>query len=247
MATQDKHNHHKQPRYFLKGFSLPPSYPHQKDRDIWVYKKGEPFKVGVNPSLEPVSKIGYSRDFYAFKKDDETLDFNTYENQLMKDFEQPGQPVMEKIRNFEEITTEEKDVFAKYVGSTITRGDWWRRVGEKALADSVEQVSEPVLKMIQSDEKRELLRKLINERAERLRNGELMKAGMIRKALDVSEILKLMVWRFVVVPKGMFYITSDKPIHYYYLQKPESELVFPLSSNVTLSLSWQDSLPAGHR
>ena len=101
------------------------------------------------------------------------------------------------------------------------------------------------MKLIQSDAKRDSLRKLIANRGEEMGAGELMKASMIRKANDVSEILKLMVWRFIVVPDGMFYITSDKPIHYYYLQKPDSELIFPLSSNVTLSLSWQEFIPAG--
>ncbi len=67
---QDKHRHHKQPQFYLRGFAADISHMYQRVPDIYVYKKGENFRDGVNLSLESIKDAGYGEDFYAIKKSD---------------------------------------------------------------------------------------------------------------------------------------------------------------------------------
>jgi hypothetical protein len=240
--TETKRRHHKLPQHFLKGFALPTSYAHQKIPDIWVYRKGEPYLSGKNPELMSVKDAGFEMDYYAYKTDEGDIDFEKYENILMSDFENPALPVLGKIRNMEAISEIERSIFARYVGSMITRGDWWRQVGDKALADSITEISEKYFTLVKDETLREKIRVAIEFSESKLKEGELRKSGIVRQALRVAAIFEQMVWRFVVAPKMMFYVTSDKPVFYRRLQDFDSELVFPISSRVTLSLSWQRSL-----
>ena len=245
---QDKHRHHKQPQSFLRGFAYAGTNNYQKVPDIYVYKKGVKYEDGINPSLESIKETGYGTDFYAFKKADGTEDFNTYENILMRDFEQPAQAVLEKVRRLEEIDDNERAIFLRYVASMITRGDWWKEVSEKALASSKISVKQEFLDKfkdkIYKNYTQEELDKIIEDVADSVRNSERGNEGMIRKAKDLTEILKKMNWRFLIAPENLPFLTSDKPVYYFNLDKPESELIFPVSSKITLSLSWKEIISA---
>jgi hypothetical protein len=120
---EDKHRNHIQPKFYLKGFAAESSNPYQRVPDIWVYKKGEPYVRGQNPYLDSINNVGYGEDFYAFQDSDGKTDFNKYENLLMKNFEQPANPVIEKIRKFEEIDENEKIILSNYIASMILRGE----------------------------------------------------------------------------------------------------------------------------
>ncbi len=245
ILQNQKRRHHKLPQSYLKGFAAPVSYIHQKVPDIWVYRKNCDLSQGRNPELISVKETGYEKDFYAFEKETGEIDYQQYEDMLMREFENPAMRVLTKIRNLQDITDKEKQIFARYTGSMITRGDWWRGVGGNALAAAVQDVSQRYLNMIPNEAAKGWLSKIIDERSAALGRGEIFNQGVIRKANDVAEILEQMVWRFVVVPKGMFFVTSDKPIIYWRLQDPDSELIFPISSQVMLSISRQRSLQPG--
>lgn len=241
-VPKPKRRHHKLPQSFLKGFAAPLSYQHQKVQDIWVYRKECELIEGRNPELMSVKDTGYETDFYAFETQDGITDFQKYEDMLMKDFENPALPVLAKIRNLEDIGADEKRTFARYTGSMITRGDWWRRVGEKALTDAIEQVSDKYFNTIPGGPAKEQIRKIIDGRASALRKGEIFNQGVIRKANDVAVILEQMMWRFVVAPANMFFVTGDKPIVYWRLLDDDSEVIFPISTQVMLSISWYANL-----
>jgi hypothetical protein len=242
MRKQDKHNHHKLPRHFLNGFAAESTYTYQKSKDIWVYRKGEPFANGINPSLQPISETAASTDFYAYERKDGSTEFNHYEDLLNSDFEKPGEPILEKIRRFEPLDMKEQIVFSRYVGSMVTRGDWWRGISEKALEESTAGLKESLIEEIGEDSK-EKLTTLLYEQVQSLRRGELFNQNIIRVAKNAAIIFNKMTWRFLTPPVGMYFLTCDKPVSYFFLDRPESELIFPLSSKVTLSLSWQPTLP----
>jgi hypothetical protein len=244
---QDKHRHHKQPQSFLKGFAAAGNQ-YQKKPDIWVYKKGRKYQDGINPSLESVKNTGYGEDFYAFVNEDGNKDFNKYENLLMKEFEQPAQAVLERIRNLEEINEVESKLFIKYVASMAVRGDWWREVTDKAFADATLKIKHEFYSKhktkIDKVYTQEEFEKIIENGANNLKASEHSSKEMIRKAKDLSEIIKQMSWRFLVAPVNSPYLTSDNPVFYFKLKNPESELIFPVSSSVTLSLSWKEVISA---
>jgi hypothetical protein len=239
---QDKHRHHKQPQFFLKGFAAVGN-SYQKKPDIWVYKKGEDYKDGVNPSLESVNDTGYGEDFYAYIKDDGSKDFNKYENLLMKEFEQPAQPALEKIRRLEEINEDERELFIKYVASMKVRGDWWKNVSDKIIKESSAKTKREFLdkykNKIPRESKQEEIDEIVDKRVERLENNEFHNENMIKAANDVASIIRKMNWRLLIAPKNMPYLTSDNPVYYFELDTIDSELLFPVSSNITLSLSWK--------
>lgn len=235
----EKHRHHRQPQHFLKGFSVPSKNQYQKTPDIWVYRKGQPFAAGNNPELCSVRDVGYERDFYAYKREDKSSDYNKYEDILMSEFEQPGQPVLDKIRARREINSEEQNVFSKYIGSMITRGLWWKGVRNTALSEAVEELSAELLSSIPEKEMESSIQKIIAEQSKEIGESEWKNIGMIRSANDISAILNDMVWHFVVARKGMYFFTSDNPVFYFTLDEGDGKLMFPLSSDIAPALSWR--------
>ena len=240
----EKHRHHQQPQHYLKGFSASSTNLYQKTPDIWVYRAGRAFTDGINPELCSVKDIGYGRDFYAFARDDRSIDYNKYEDILMSAFEQPAHSVLDKIRSRQEISSSEQHIFSRYIGSMITRGLWWRSVGNTALSEAVDELSSDLLSSIPQEDKKCSIQKIIAEQANAISEGEWKNEGMIRNAERLSAILNEMFWYFVVAANGMFYFTSDNPVFYYELDKPLAELMFPLSSEIALALSWHRSLNA---
>ena len=234
---QDKHRHHKQPQAFLNGFALTPSNPYQKALDIYVYKKGEEYRDGINPSLESVKDAGYSLDFYAFTKDDGNKDFNTYENILMKDFEQPAQFIFEKVRRFEEISDEERKIFLRYAASMVTRGDWWRKVSERSLENASAELKKELLGKSAGND--EAIRQLIEEETSRKRQSKSFNEGIIESAEKLLTIISKMNWRFIVTHPLYPFLTSDNPVFFQNFDSIDSELIFPVSSTIALSLSWK--------
>jgi len=232
---QDKHRHHKQPQFFLKGFAFVNS-GYQKKPDIWVYKKKHPYKDGINPSLESVKDTGYGRDFYAFTKEDGTEDFNTYENRLMREFEQPAQPILGKIIRLEEINEKEKEIFSKFIASMITRGDWGKDKSKVAmeLAIKAQLSANPNLP--------ESVLKIFDDEISKLKsNGEIYREQIISKADLIAGYVKDMVWNFWISPKIVNYLTSDNPVSYSQLRHEEGYLIFPICSNICLYATWHGS------
>ena len=69
------------------------------------------------------------------------------------------------------------------------------------------------------------------------------------KSEEVTELLNNMTWRFLVIESEPAFLTSDNPVFYFEgmgLNKPESELSFPISSNIVLWSTWRQDLPEGY-
>jgi Protein of unknown function (DUF4238) len=199
---EDKHRNHIQPKFYLKGFAAESSNPYQRVPDIWVYKKGEPYVRGQNPYLDSINNVGYGEDFYAFQDSDGKTDFNKYENLLMKNFEQPANPVIEKIRKFEEIDENEKIILSNYIASMILRGEWWR---DKQQESKDRQIN-------LTKEKFNEYEKIVDERAKTLWGQDFDLKDMISRIGDLSDKILKMNWRFLVT-KSLPFLTSDNPVY----------------------------------
>ena len=57
-----------------------------------------------------------------------------------------------------------------------------------------------------------------------------------------------MNWQFFIAPEGYSFITGDNPVFYFEsfgLNKPYSEITFPISSSIALAASWRKELGEG--
>ena len=111
--TAHKRRHHFVPKLYVKGFIEDKESPF-----VWVYERGTPYNPGNkrhhNPCRRPISLVGAEEDHYAFEEKDGTVDFDTYENKLEK-LEKPSNPIFEKLRQYNMLTVQEKEIFAAYV------------------------------------------------------------------------------------------------------------------------------------
>lgn len=127
---------HIQPQHFLGGFTASKKEVNHDDF-LFVYKKGMPFKNDGtrkenNPERSGVVNTGFVRNFYAFQKEDGSIDTETYENRLERELENPGNAVLDKLRAIQlsknEIIkvnvflgTDERKKFARYAGTMYAR------------------------------------------------------------------------------------------------------------------------------
>jgi hypothetical protein len=115
-----KRKHHKVPRYYLKGFVEKEGEPF-----IWVYRKGLQFGPGRirykhNPYRDSINFVGSEMDYYASTNRDGVVDYETYEN-ILERLEKPADPVIQKIRNRQMITMDEKVILASYIVLMLKR------------------------------------------------------------------------------------------------------------------------------
>lgn len=243
--TQVKHRHHIIPELFLKGFACPFSNIYQKTPDIWVYKKGFAWINGQNPSLESVKNVACVEDYFAFQQTNGETEYEKYENLLMRNFEQPADKVIQRIRSKEDINDDEIRIFSRYVASMITRSSWWRRHTDSVFTKVELAVRNHWTDKTKDENIKKYLEELVTHRAEAMRSSEFMRADDIERAEEISQILQRMIWRFATTPKKMYLPTSDHPISYWNLDKPYAELIFPVSSEIVLVLSYKKDVPAG--
>lgn len=224
----NKRRHHKQPQLYLKGF-VAKDDNHPNTPSIWIYKKGEEL-----PKRKGIRNTAFTKDFYAFIEEDGSINYNKYEDLLMKDFEQPADSILKNLRQFESIDEEEKKVFAKYVASMITRGEYGKGISEYSMELAKEQqlnanpnLPKPVI---------EEFEKQISELKTK---GEIFREQIISKALLIKSYVEKMNWTLYTTTEKLEYFTSDNPVFSSQLSKKEGELIFPISSKLTLYASWQ--------
>lgn len=149
---------HIQPRFFLKGFAAQKQEENHDDF-LYVYKKGFPFKTDGprkqnNPAKTGLDKVAFAKNFYAFLRDNGTEDREHYENKLSVEIENPGNPVLRKLRSIELakhetiklsdfLTDAEKSKFARYIAAMCSRSkrnlQWYGDATERTRRKAMEQ------------------------------------------------------------------------------------------------------------
>ncbi len=238
-AEQPKHRHHKQPQFYLKGFAAKSSNRYQKTPDIWVYKKGEEFVAGKNPSLESVKEVGYGEDFYAFENKDGMKDYDKYEDLLRDDFEEPAKTVIEKIRRFEKIDENEKILLSRYVASMMTRGNYGKHVLFQVRQRELKKHRQKLtLEGYSEIEIKKACEELIVSHNIEIK-GESDKRVMIESANKLANSIYSLSWCFFLPPNNRVFMTTDIPVLWDYLKTQQSWLLFPISFNVCLYASFE--------
>ena len=252
-----KRKHHKVPRYYLKGFVEKEGEPF-----IWVYRKGLQFRPGrvrykYNPYRDSINFVGSETDYYASTSSDGVIDYDTYENMLEK-LEKPADPIIEKIRNRQPITTDDKTVFAAYIVMMLKRVE---RRRQKAVAmwpsilehyessmdlipaiDALERntPSNDVATLKRLEEVRKEIDRIIAEYKTNSSSvpSKILHDSMVAPDSKLLPVISQMKWQFLIAPEGSKFLTSDSPVFFFEsigLNKPQSEITFPISSYVALA------------
>jgi hypothetical protein len=226
------------PQYYLKGFSAGPT------EQLWCYDKlnnGNKFRSSTN-------NIANENKFYSPE----------VEEYLANDIENPANLVLKKIRMRYQITDNDKDALAKYMAVM------YRRVpqGKQRLKENAPKICKELLKQFnneldilgfQEPDKVGLIEKRkaeIKAVLERYSVDPLKEVWLRTLRFDMSPKvvagIRAMTWRFLTFDEKPVFLTCDNPIFFFLsmgIGNPDSELTFPISSNVTLLCSWQRIIP----
>jgi hypothetical protein len=223
---------HYVPQKYLRGFAEP-----ENPDAIWMYdKKLHKF---TNPTIKSIAQ---ESAFYSAE----------IEYQLNELVEKPANLVLDKLRCQEEINDQDRISQAIYIATMIKRVPKRRT---KALA-MYPAVYEKTMKEIRSEVEEWARVSQDKELVER-RMAELEKAEQTYRNEPPKEILEQiripwpsqqmialvysMSWRIVQSKGPSFFLTSDNPAFIfdaYGLGKPESELTFPIATDLALFGSW---------
>jgi Protein of unknown function (DUF4238) len=225
---------HSVPQQYLKGFGVP-----DEPGMIWMYNKAVrqfskiPIKVAVQEA-----------DYF----DPET------EKELSESVEGPAHVVLARLRRREPISTDDRLHFAVYVATMIMRVPGRRRKSFEMMPPVLERTVEEIRTLINEwAQDPNVDQKLVARRLEEVERAHEKLSheppteviNQIRSPWPNRKFVELiygMTWRLVISDETNRFLTSDNPAYFfeaYGLGKPETEVTFPLSSDLALLASWQ--------
>jgi len=216
------------PQYYLKGFSG------DDGKTVWVYDKDNRCKFATQ-----VKSIANENRFYS----------PGMESYLAEHVECPAKPVLERIRRRIHISSEDKRVLSAYMICMmirVPRGK--KRVKQLApsVADDVRQEIDRQLRdaLLEEPEKASLIEgrksevhKIIERYAKDPPDEIWLRTIPPEKWPRAQAVLSGMAWKFLTFDEYPAFLTSDNPVFYFPsmgIGRPESEVTFPVSSNVVL-------------
>lgn len=229
--------HHYLPQYYLKGFT------ETVDNMLWAYEKGSGVKF--NTQIKSLANI---TDFYS----EET------EQYLANDIETPANEVLDKIRRRHLINDDDKNTFAEYMAvmwKRVPRAKEDLRKMAPRLADGIaEKLRADMINIIDNmPEKTEFIEKRKKEIDDILAVYAVDPPKDIwlenippERTPRIVEAIKAMTWIFWEFDQRPVFLTCDNPIFYFTwmgVGRKDSEISFPISSNIVLWATWRADLP----
>ena len=231
---------HYVPRYYLKGFS-------QNDgKTIYVYDKTEQRCFETQ-----VKSIANETDFYSPE----------VEGYLANTIEASANDVLKKIRDRVEISAYDKQILSAYMTCMIKRVP----KGKEKLKELAPGIAEEVRQKIdilldaaarEQPDKNEFIqerRAEIGEIIDRYAKDPPNQIWLINmppeKSPRVLAALSSMTWQFLIFDGYPAFLSSDNPLFFFTsmgIGKPESEVTFPISSNIALWATWRLDLKEGY-
>jgi hypothetical protein len=224
------------PEYYLKGFTS------LMDNMLWVFEKGGSlkFKSGV-------SNIGHEINYYSAE----------VEQYLANEIEGPANTVINKIRERGHLQESDKEKLATYMVVMLKRVPQ-SKICMKEMAPDVakkqqEQWDAEISKLIAEDSTKA---DLLNKRREEIRvNLDIYSKDPPKdfwlslippeRTPNIVNVLNKMTWHFLTCDNFPAFLTCDNPVFYFQwlgIGKPESEVTFPISSNIVLWATWRKDL-----
>ena len=251
MADNRKIKHHYIPKFYLNGF-----IEVGKTKQLYVYEKYKENYFNTAPD-----NIGCERNYYAVKNIDESTDTNTIEDFLHEQIESPSHAVLLKIRNQQNISPEEKWIFANYIAYLIRRVPATRKDSEITMTKRIAELTREkwdaeidlaISKMPTDQDLYEVYRQKIHQifdKCERTAPGWLFAGHLQYPSPMTTNAIKNMTWRYLVCPKDYFYLTNDNPVFYdksIGIGNRYSELTLPISYKIALLLTWRTDSHEGY-
>jgi hypothetical protein len=225
---------HYVPQKYLKGFA-----DTAEPQKIWMYDK----KLGsfTHPTIKSAAQ---ERDFYDSKT----------EIRLNEQIERPANVIIDKLRNRQQIEERERLVLAIYIGTTIMRVPRRRSRALSILPKAIDRVLQEVADGLLARNKDDpTVRTLTDEDIKAIRTSLIADppAGAIEAIREpwasenVIQHVYNMQWRIVASAGPSFFLTSDNPASHFEaigIGRPQSELVFPIATDLALIANWQQPL-----
>ncbi|MCJ7604053.1 MAG: DUF4238 domain-containing protein [Desulfobulbaceae bacterium] len=227
---------HYVPQHYLRGFAS------STDGMIWTYEKNGSIKF---PS--DARNTGHETNYYS-------PEVETY---LANQIEAPANKVIDKIRSRENLTKEDKTDLATYMVVMLKRVPQ-SKIRMKEMAPSVAQKQEEkwdqeISKLTnEHPEKASLLEKRRAEIKQNLKKYSVnppkdfwLSLIPPERSPNVINVLQQMTWHFLTYDEDPVFLTCDNPVFYFTwmgIGKPESEVTFPISSNIVLWATWRKDI-----
>ena len=232
--------HHYVPKHYLKGFT-----ENADGKRVWVYPLGsdEPFAAGLD-------RVANETGFY-------TQDVESF---LSEEVENPAIQVIDKLRAREEINSEEKLRLATYMAVMLKRVPKHReRVAQRVPSVSKSVFGEVDRQLSAIAESHPLkaahiarLRRETEDIRKRYESQlpDNLWQEMTRPTISqqIVDVLSSMIWRFFISTGTSGFLTSDNPVFFFEqfgMNRPESEVSFPISTELTLWATWGRNVPVG--
>lgn len=228
------------PQYYLNGFASP------TNNKIWVYEKNGSIKFNAY-----AKNIAQNPDYYS----------PAVETYLHQEIELPANRVITKIRNQEAIDSDDKVKLATYMVVMLKRVPQSKiRMNEMApgIAQKLEnEWDELISELIAEDpaqkeylERRRIeLKASLEEYSENPPKDFWLSLIPPEKTPNSISVLHQMAWHFLVYNVSPVFLTCDNPVFYFPwmgIARPESEVTFPISSNVVLWATWRQELDGSY-
>jgi hypothetical protein len=225
------------PQYYLKGFST------SSDASlIWVYEKGK-----NRASLLPIQSIANEKRRWPEQN----------EIYLEHKVESPANSVINRIRNHQPITEDDKQKLSAYMVVMLLRVPrGLQRVKEESPIVTNEIFEKLEMKIHSLKKEHPENTVLLSKRLDELPGIRHKWESFLPKDVwynmltpdtlpQVLTIISDMNWIFLTSQKKHAFITSDNPVFFFEqvgLANSEAQVFFPISSNIALFISWKKSL-----
>ena len=230
---------HYVPQYYLKGFS-------RDGKRLWAFDK-----EGRRAFATQVKSIANETDFYS----------PDVESQLANEVEGPGNEVLDAIRSRTVISQSHKRVLAAYMVCMLKRvprtKDWVRELAPGMIEQIVEGVGHQLDMLEQNEPERKELWERRRFELANMPEGyveDVAKSSWLEHVTPdaspkIVAMLSRMTWQFLTFDRRAAFVASDNPVFYFRglgIANTESELSFPISSNIALWATWRADLEEGY-
>jgi hypothetical protein len=229
--------HHYVPQYYLKGFT-------ESNEDLlWAFEKGTGSKFNTQ-----IKNMGNVTKFYSYE----------VEQYMANTIEGPANIVLDKIRKRHKINEDDKKIFAEYMAVMWKRVPRGRERLKEIAPSSAQKLSEELnrnLDILTSKEptkaglierRRREIKEILDKYAEDPSKEIWLTNIPPERTPRFVAAIRGMKWTFLTFDEKPAFLTCDNPVFYFTgigIGKPQSEITFPISNNITLWATWRDDLP----
>jgi len=228
------------PQYYLSGFAS------SENDMVWVYEKGGSLKF-----QSQFKNIAHETNYYSPE----------VERYLANEIEDPANSVIKKIRDRKQLTQSEKEKLAIYMVVMLKRVPQSKirmKKAAPAVAQSLQQKwDKEISKLIlenpsQTDlfeKRRAEIKANLDKYSKNLPKDFWLELIPPERTPNIVKVIPEMTWLFLTCEKFPAFLTCDNPVFYFQgigVGKPESEITFPISSNIVLWATWKSDIQKGY-